>query len=364
MELKKLKVALIGQGRSGRDIHGRYFKSQHNDLFEIVAIVDEDAGRRERAAQEWPGAKILASHTELYGMEGLDLAVNASYSQCHYPVSKDLLEHGINVLVEKPMGATRYECDTLIRIAKEKKLVLAVFQQSLLSPMYLKTKEFMESGKLGQIQEITVRYNGLSRRWDWQTAQCCVAGGVYNTGPHPIGMALGLLDFDPNTRVVYSKLANTDMSSGDSDDFAKIILEAPGKPVVDIEISNIDAFSDFNIKLQGNKGTYKAKVAGEYWAKYVEDGANPERQVSLKFMQNEDGTPAFCGEQLVTVEEHETFDNLFMIYSDNFYRMLYKHMCLWNPLIVKPEHAAQVISIIETVHAQNPLPVKYGFDQV
>lgn len=363
MNLRKVKLAIIGQGRSGRDIHGLWLRSEENDLFEVIAIVDEDESRRVRAAEEWPNAKILSHYTELFGMEGLDLVVNVSYSQFHYSITKDLLEHNMNVLVDKPFGATRYECDNLIRIAKERKLMLAVFQQSLFSPAYLLGKEFMESGKLGKIQQISLRYNGFSRRWDWQTLQCCVAGSTYNTGPHPISFGLGYLDFDEKAKVVYSKLACTDMTSGDADDYAKILISAPDKPLVDIEISSIDAFCDFNIKIQGNKGTLKISNRGEYWAKYVEDGANPERPVAFKFIQNEDGTPAYCGEKLVTVEEHETFDNNFMIYTRRFYRMLYKHMCLWNPLTVTPENAAQAISIIETVHAQNPLPVKFGFDK-
>lgn len=363
MELRKLKVAIIGQGRSGRDIHGAYFKHELNDLYEVAVIVEADADRRARAAQEWPDAKILADYTELFAVEGLDLVVNASYSQDHYPITKDLLEHNFNVVVEKPMAATRYECETLMRIAKERKLVLDVFHQSLLAPAFLNAKAFAQSGKLGDIQQISIRYNGFRRRWDWQTLQCCVAGGTYNTGPHPIGFALGFLDFDENAQVIYSKLACTDMCSGDADDYAKILITAPGKPLVDVEISNVDAYNDFTFKIQGSKGTFKGNVVGEYWAKYIEDGVNPERPVSKTFIQNEDGTPAYCAEKLVTVEEHDTVAGGAHTASDSYYRMLYKHMCLWNPLTVKPEQAAQVISIIETVHAQNPLPVKYGLEQ-
>ena len=37
--------------------------------------------------------------------------------------------------------------------------------------------------------------------------------------------------------------------------FVKIILTAPDKPLVDIEITSIDAYSDYNIKMLGTKGT-------------------------------------------------------------------------------------------------------------
>ncbi len=39
--MKKLNVAIIGQGRSGRDIHGVFFKGELNTKYNVVAIVDE-----------------------------------------------------------------------------------------------------------------------------------------------------------------------------------------------------------------------------------------------------------------------------------------------------------------------------------
>ena len=40
--MKKLKLAVIGQGRSGRDIHGRFYRSQENVLFDVAAVVEAD----------------------------------------------------------------------------------------------------------------------------------------------------------------------------------------------------------------------------------------------------------------------------------------------------------------------------------
>ena len=136
------------------------------------------------------------------------------------------------MLVEKPFARSRYECDELIKIANDNGVVLAVFQQTFFAPFYVFAYELMRSGKLGDIKQISIRYNGLSRRWDWQTLQKRCAGSTYNTGPHPIGMALGFIDFDKNAKVVYSKL-DTALTSGDADDYAKILIAAPEKPLVE-----------------------------------------------------------------------------------------------------------------------------------
>ena len=61
--MKKLRVAIIGQGRSGRDIHGAFFRSEHNDKYEVVAVVDELDFRRERAKQEF-GCDVYADHRD------------------------------------------------------------------------------------------------------------------------------------------------------------------------------------------------------------------------------------------------------------------------------------------------------------
>ena len=47
--MKKLNIAVIGQGRSGRDIHGAFFKSERNTKFNVVAVVDALENRRNRA---------------------------------------------------------------------------------------------------------------------------------------------------------------------------------------------------------------------------------------------------------------------------------------------------------------------------
>ena len=356
--MKKLNVAIIGQGRSGKNIHGKYFLSEDNLYYNVKYVVEEDAFRREVSAERYEGCTVLDDYKKLYDIDDIDLVVNATYSETHYSITRDLLLHGKNVLVEKPFARSRYECDELIRIAKEKGVTLAVFQQTFLAPLYEFTYELAKSGKLGEIQQISIHYNNFARRWDWQTLQKKCAGGAYNTGPHPIGMALGFLDFDKEAKVVYSKLA-AGMTLGDSDDYAKILLTAPGKPLVDVEISSLDAYANFTIKMQGTRGSYKANHS-EYEMTYVVDGENVERTVSDTFIKDEKGEPIYCSEQLVKhVESGKFSGTAFDIGAANLYRQLYELITEGKPMTVTPAMAADVISVIETIHATNPLPLKF-----
>ena len=356
--MKKLNLAIIGQGRSGKDIHGKYYISDDNRYYNVKYVVDADATRRQISLERYPGCTVFANFEALYGCEDIDLVVNATYSEYHYPITKALLEHGFNVLVEKPFGRSRYECEELIKLAKEKGVVLAVFQQTFYSPMHLFAADIAKNGKIGQIKEIKIRYNGFARRWDWQTLQKKVAGSAYNTGPHPIGIALGLMDFDPNIRVAYSKL-DTVLTSGDADDFVKIILDAPGKPFADIEIHANDAYAPWNIKLLGSLGTMRCTTTS-YEMTYIIPGENADHPVLEQFLEDANHNPVFCSEKLIKHTEEGQFDGTaFDVGTASLYEELYFAITENRPMTVTPEMATDIIGIIETIHAQNPLPMKY-----
>ena len=356
--MDKLNIAIIGQGRSGRDIHGKHLKSEKNTLFDVVAVVDRDELRRNRALTEFPGCEVFENYSELYGRNDIDLVINSTFSNEHYQVTKDLIENGFNVVVEKPFARSRYECDDLIKKAKENNVTLAVFQQTFLAPFYIAALETIKSGKLGDIKQIDIKYNNFARRWDWQTTQVKMGGNIYNTGPHPIGMALGFLDFDEDFKIEFSRLDQV-LSSGDSDDYAKIIMSAPKKPVIDLEISSNDAFAPLNLKILGSRGTYVSSV-DSFEMKYIVDGENPEQKLVIGSLKDEDGYPIYCSEELITHTEKGGFDGTaFDVGTERFYEMMYNRLTKNDEMSVKPEHAAMVISVIEQVHAKNPLPVKF-----
>ena len=356
--MKKLNLAIIGQGRSGKGIHGVYYRSERNEYYNVKYVVDKDEYRRSVAEKDYPGCVTYADYKELFKHDDIDVIVNASYSELHYCISLDCLEHGYNVLVEKPMGATEYECQRLLATAKKNGVNIAAFQQSFYAPYYTFASELAKSGKIGEILAVDVKFNGFSRRWDWQTLQKKTAGGLFNTGPHPVGLALGFLDFSPEARIEYSKLA-IGQTSGDGDDYAKVILSAPGKPVVDVEVSSCDAYTPFNIKLQGSRGCAQMNL-GKCDLVYYTDEENPRKEVIEASMSNADGEPCYCSENLIKHTEEIKFNGgPFDVGTADLYRDLYYLITEGKPMTFGAEIAMQVVKVIAEVHAKNPLPVKF-----
>ena len=126
--MKQLNVVILGQGRSGRDIHGLHLKKD-TERFKVVAVVDQMEIRRERAAKEY-GCDVYADYKEILNRDDIDLVVNSLPSNFHFAVTKDLLEHGFNVLCEKPCVPTVEQFDELCEIAKKNGRTFLVFQQS------------------------------------------------------------------------------------------------------------------------------------------------------------------------------------------------------------------------------------------
>ena len=359
--MEKLNLAIIGQGRSGKDIHGKHLLSEHNKHFNVKYVVERDDFRREKALTTYPDCKVFAHHSELLAVKDeLDLVVNVSYSNEHYEVTKDLLENGFNVLVDKPFARNRFECNDLIKIAKEKGVMLAVFQQTFFAPFFGYAYNLIKSGKLGEIKQINIRYNNFARRWDWQTLQKKMGGSIYNTGPHPIGMALGFLDFDEQAKVVYSMLDKA-LTCGDGEDVAKILITAPNKPLIDVEIHSNDAYTDYNLKIMGTKGCFKCNTGSYYKMKYIVDGENPERPVVEGYLADDNGNPKYCSEKLITHEEEGDFNgDAFGSGTARLYEDIYNVLTgAKKQLYVTAEMARDIIGVIETCHAQNPLPRRF-----
>jgi len=97
--MKRLRVGIIGQGRSGNDIHG-HTMSLLPRYFDIVAVVDPLKVRRDNSAAKFQ-CETYKDHRALLKRDDLDLVVNATPNHLHVPIALELLKTGHNVLVER-----------------------------------------------------------------------------------------------------------------------------------------------------------------------------------------------------------------------------------------------------------------------
>ncbi len=350
--MKALKVGIIGYGRSGRDIHTHLFK-QLPDMYEVVAVADSD-DQRQGMIQNELGCKAFNSYEEFYNCKDLDFVVNASFSHMHSTISKALLNNGLNVLSEKPAANNEKEFISVLETAQATGKKYFVFQQYRFSPSYIKLKDVLASGCLGRIVQIELHFNGFARRWDWQTIQGFNAGSLLNTGPHPVDIALDLMSFPENPKVTcFMDRAQT---YGDAEDFVKLLLSAESAPLLEIEISSCNAFSDFTYLVQGTRGTLKGDTKKLDW-KYYDESKQPHQELTKIPLRNEKGEPLYCREKLETStgswEATGAELDDFNYKGLGFYRSFYEAFTTGKPFMIQNDHVRKQMKVIEQSHLQN-----------
>lgn len=354
MNQRVLKVGIIGQGRSGRDIHANLL-SKITSYYRIAAVADSLKDRQARAKQEF-GCNSYETWQEMVASEQLDLVVNASPSHLHFPISLELLNRGFNVLCEKPLAKTPEEVGQLIASSEKMGKILAVFQQSRYMPAFTQMRKVIESGVLGRIIQVDFASNNFARRWDWQTLQSNNGGNLMNTGPHPLDQALQLFGTDimPQITCIMDRV-NT---FGDAEDYVKLIMRGPGRPTIDLEISSCSAYSRDQFIIQGTLGGLYGNTQKLEW-KYFKPEEAPEQQLNREPLFDKNGNPAYCRETLtwhtrnweMKLPEGRT---LFESMTEQLYLMLYRTIVDGAKLEVTPHQVRQQIAVMEECRRQNP----------
>jgi predicted dehydrogenase len=145
----RLKVGIVGVGHLG-SIHAKVYSKLDN--VELVGVCDCNIERALEVGKRFHTSSY-ADYEDLFGK--VDAASIVVPTSLHYTVARDFMNHGIHVLIEKPITKTLSEADELIEIADNKKLILQVghierFNSAVraLEP-YLKKPKFIECQRLG-----------------------------------------------------------------------------------------------------------------------------------------------------------------------------------------------------------------------
>lgn len=143
-----VRMAVIGTG---------YFGSYHCEKMSVlpgvrlVAVVDLNADKARRAAVRF-GAEALTSHLELAGR--VDAAVVAVPSQVHHRVAMDLLQAGIDVLVEKPLATNSTAARALCQLADSKAACIQVGHLERFNPILNKAFERLRRPRFVRMERL------------------------------------------------------------------------------------------------------------------------------------------------------------------------------------------------------------------
>ena len=213
-------VGIIGYGLAGRVFHAPLIAATPG--LRVAAIVTSNAERRQQARSDHPDAALLDSPQDLWARAAeLDAVAVATANDSHAPLANQAIDHGLAVVVDKPLALSSHEAGELIAHARERGVLLTVFQNRRWDSDQLTLSKLSGDGSLGTI----LRYESRFERWRpeahpevWREARTPDEGGglLLDLGSHLVDQALQHFGA---VQTVYAEIANRRGTPADDDTF-------------------------------------------------------------------------------------------------------------------------------------------------
>jgi len=190
--VKKYRVGIIGCGRIGSLLEddplrgkpcthaGAYDK---HPATEIVAGCDIDKKRLRAFKKRWKVKSLYEDYREMLAKEDLDFVSIAAWTDLHCRMVIDSAKSGIKgIYCEKPISLTLKEADSMLRFCRKYNTKLIINHERRWDTFYLKAKELIEKGDIGEIR--TIVGNALSDKPGKVKRDSFGGGALFHDGTH------------------------------------------------------------------------------------------------------------------------------------------------------------------------------------
>lgn len=250
-----LRVGIIGCG----NIFTMHATSAHHlPNAQIVAVCDVKKDRADKASSKY-NCKAYYDYKQLIDNEPLDVVHVCVPHYLHPIISRYALEHGVNVLCEKPMAINYADAITNVNLAREKGLKYGILFQCRYNDTSRLVKENLDNGRLGKVISARVvltwckpdEYYSLS---DWKGTWDKEGGGVIiDQAIHSIDLANWFISDEPIE--VQASLSNRGHSIMEVDDTGEGFIRYKGGATLAFWAMNNYAVDDpIEIRLQCENG--------------------------------------------------------------------------------------------------------------
>ncbi len=273
---RKLRIGIIGTG----GISGAHIQAymQQPDV-EIVAGCDLIPGKAEKKFAEYKveGAKFFTDYKEMINTVPMDAVSVCTYNRTHAECTIYALEHGLNVLLEKPMSVTLEEAVAIRKAEKASGKIVSVGFQPRFDANMQMIKKIVKSGELGRVYYVQTgggRRHGIPVSWSETFIENDKAGlgalgdiGCYSIdlvmnaldNPKPLTVSGTATDYFGTTPEAYSQVGKPECAKKFSvDDFASAYIRLEGGIILDFRIAwymHLDTPGDTII--MGTKGSLR-----------------------------------------------------------------------------------------------------------
>ncbi|MDS0281942.1 Gfo/Idh/MocA family protein [Haloarcula onubensis] len=210
-----VRLGIVGLGFMGQTHASNATELGH----EVVAGADVVADSRDEFARTY-GTAVYEDAAEMYAAEDLDAVVVSTPNAVHEQAVVGALEHGYDVLCEKPLADDLAAAERIAGAARDADGFVAVNFHNRVATAAEVFTGHREAGRFGDVTHVQANYvrsRGIPGVGSWFTNEELSGGGaVVDIGVHAIDFALYLLDF-PRVEDVF---AVTRTEFGNREDYA------------------------------------------------------------------------------------------------------------------------------------------------
>ncbi len=187
----KVRLGIIGLGNMG-SLHCKLL--QKTPELELTAGCDIDAERLNKITQRY-GCAGFADAAELLKARVCDAVLVATPHYSHTTIGIDALKRGYHVMVEKPISVHKADAMRLIKAHTNDDQVFAAMFNQRTNPAYLKIKEMLDNGEMGEVRRVQwtitdwFRSQAYYDSGGWRATWSGEGGGVLlNQCPHQLDL--------------------------------------------------------------------------------------------------------------------------------------------------------------------------------
>ncbi|MBV9961621.1 MAG: oxidoreductase [Parafilimonas sp.] len=193
---RTIHTGIIGFGVGGNTFHAPIIATTQG--YVISKIRARKESEVNLATQRYPHAIITNNSTDIIDDPQIDLVVIATPNHSHHSLAKQALLAGKHVVVDKPFTITTADADDLIQIAKENNRILSVHHNRRYDSDYKTIEKLLNANLLGRLVEFESHYDRFRnylRPGAWREKDEPGAGILYDLGSHLIDQPLVLFGF-------------------------------------------------------------------------------------------------------------------------------------------------------------------------
>lgn len=252
-----IRIGAIGVGGIGG--HHINIASKCNDVIKLVAVCDINEDIAKKVAEQYH-VEYHTGYKEICDRGDIDAVIIALPHYLYGEVVTYALEKGLHVFKEKPLAKTLADAEAIIKAAQKTKKQVFVAGQNKFSNVFIKGKEIVDSGALGDIfltrGAIIYRWGGaIENRWSWRGKEELSGGvAIIDAGWHILDMVHWYRGMPSAVYAVTGKMKGAPGTDYDVDDKAVLILEYPDGGIGSIVSCYITLPSEMRVTLHGVKG--------------------------------------------------------------------------------------------------------------